>query len=40
VEQLADEISERRERLGISYYVVFEPAVEAVAPVVQRLAGK
>jgi hypothetical protein len=29
----------RRERGGISYYVIFEPYVDAFAPVVARLAG-
>ncbi|MGH2427608.1 MAG: TIGR03621 family F420-dependent LLM class oxidoreductase [Candidatus Limnocylindria bacterium] len=39
VDELIDEITERRERLGISYYVVFEPAMEAFAPIVQSLSG-
>jgi probable F420-dependent oxidoreductase len=38
-EQIADDLRRRRDRLGISYYVVFEPAMEALAPVVARLAG-
>jgi hypothetical protein len=29
----------RREPWGISYYVIFEPYVDAFAPVVTRLAG-
>jgi hypothetical protein len=28
----------RRERWGISYYIIFEPYVDAFAPVVARLA--
>jgi alkanesulfonate monooxygenase SsuD/methylene tetrahydromethanopterin reductase-like flavin-dependent oxidoreductase (luciferase family) len=39
VEQMVDALQERRERFGISYIVVFEPAMEALAPVVARLAG-
>ncbi len=38
--QLVDALRERRERWGISYYVVFEPVMEAFAPVVARLAGR
>ena len=37
-EQIAD-LQARRERWGISYYVIFEPDVGAFAPVVARLAG-
>ena len=40
VDQIVDDLLARRKQLGISYYVVFEPAMEALAPVVQRLAGK
>jgi len=40
VDQLVDELHARRKRLGISYYVVFEPALDTVAPVVARLAGQ
>jgi probable F420-dependent oxidoreductase len=39
IEQIVDSLQARRERLGISYYVVFEPALEAFAAVVTRLAG-
>ena len=39
VEQMVDALRARRERWGISYYVVFEPAVDTLAPVVARLAG-
>lgn len=39
VDQLTDEIIQRRQRLGISYYVVFEKDMEAFAPIVSRLAG-
>jgi probable F420-dependent oxidoreductase len=38
-EQLADDLVARRERFGISYVTIFEPALEAFAPVVARLAG-
>jgi probable F420-dependent oxidoreductase len=39
VEEIVDCLRERRARWGLSYYVVFEPALEAFAPVVARLAG-
>jgi probable F420-dependent oxidoreductase len=39
VEQIVEELQAHRERWGISYYVIFEPYVEAFAPVVARLAG-
>jgi probable F420-dependent oxidoreductase len=40
VSQMTDDLLERRERWGISYYVVHEPYLEAFAPVVARLAGR
>ena len=39
-DELVDELVRRRQALGISYYVVFAPAMEAMAPVVQRLRGR
>jgi hypothetical protein len=33
-------LQERRERYGVSYVTVFEPALEAFAPVAARLAGR
>jgi probable F420-dependent oxidoreductase len=39
VEQMAETLILRRERLGISYYVFFGQAMEPLAPVVARLAG-
>jgi hypothetical protein len=39
VEKLFEDLHARRERWGISYYVIFEPYVDAFAPVVARLAG-
>jgi probable F420-dependent oxidoreductase len=38
-DQIAEQLVERRERFGISYIAVFEPALDAIAPVVERLAG-
>jgi probable F420-dependent oxidoreductase len=38
VDQLVEDLQARRERWGISYYVVFEPYIEAFASVVARLA--
>jgi probable F420-dependent oxidoreductase len=40
VDQLAESLHARRERWGISYYVTFEPYMEALAPVVARLSGR
>jgi probable F420-dependent oxidoreductase len=40
VDQLVEDLRLRRERWGISYYVVFEPYFEAFAPVVAQLAGR
>jgi probable F420-dependent oxidoreductase len=39
VEQLCDTIVERRERFGLSYVTVGADAIDAMAPVVARLAG-
>jgi probable F420-dependent oxidoreductase len=39
VEQIVERMQAQRERLGVSYYVVFEHEMEALAPVVARLAG-
>jgi probable F420-dependent oxidoreductase len=38
VDQICESLSERRERWGVSYWVVPATAVDAVAPVVARLA--
>ena len=39
VEQIVDQMQVRRERYGISYYVVTDRSMEMVAPIVARLAG-
>ena len=39
VDKLIEDLHARRERWGISYYVIFEPYVDAFAPIVARLAG-
>ena len=39
VDEIIEDIQARRERWGISYYAIFEPYVDAFAPVVARLAG-
>ncbi len=39
VDQIVDEMQVRRERYGISYYVVADRSMEMVAPIVARLAG-
>jgi hypothetical protein len=39
VDEQIEDLHARRERWGISYYVIFEPYVDAFAPVVARLAG-
>ncbi len=40
IDQIVEDLEARRERWGISYYVVHEPFLDAFAPVVARLAGK
>ncbi len=40
IDQLIEQLLARRARWGISYYVIFEPYVDALAPVVARLAGR
>jgi len=39
VDQIVDEMQKRRERYGISYYVVSDRSLETVAPIVERIAG-
>jgi probable F420-dependent oxidoreductase len=40
IDQICDDLLARRERYGISYISVFENSLEALAPVIERLAGK
>jgi probable F420-dependent oxidoreductase len=40
VDEIAEELIERRERFGLSYIVVMETVMDAFAPVVERLAGR
>jgi probable F420-dependent oxidoreductase len=40
VEQMIEDLQARLERWGISYFVIHEPYLDALAPVVARLAGK
>jgi probable F420-dependent oxidoreductase len=40
VDEIVADLQARRERWGISYYVVQEPYLDALAPVVARLAGR
>jgi len=39
IDHVVDELRARRERYGFSYYVVLDRAMQAVAPIVARLAG-
>ena len=39
VDQIVDEMQVRRERYGISYYIVADRSLEVIAPIVARLAG-
>jgi probable F420-dependent oxidoreductase len=39
IDAIVEQVRERRERLGISYTIVFDWAMEAFAPVVAQLAG-
>lgn len=38
-DEIADQLRERRARFGLSYYVLFERDMEALAPIAARLAG-
>lgn len=40
VDEMVEALQARRDRWGISYFVTFEPFLDALAPVVARLAGK
>jgi hypothetical protein len=40
MEQFVEDLQARREPWGISYCVVHEPYMDALAPVVASLAGK
>jgi len=40
VDGIVEQIEQRREELGISYYVVFDPHLETFAPILERLRGK
>ncbi len=39
-DEIAEQMLERRERFGFSYYMVTDALMETVAPLAQRLAGK
>jgi alkanesulfonate monooxygenase SsuD/methylene tetrahydromethanopterin reductase-like flavin-dependent oxidoreductase (luciferase family) len=39
VDEICDALEQRRQRWGVSYWVVADSAVRAFAPVVERLAG-
>jgi hypothetical protein len=39
VDAIVDQLQERRERLGISYVMVWDRVMDAFAPVVARLSG-
>ena len=40
VAQIADDLLERREQLGISYYSLLPGGLETFAPVLQEMAGR
>ncbi len=40
VDQMVEALRARRERWGFSYYTIFEPYLDAFAPVVARLGGR
>jgi probable F420-dependent oxidoreductase len=40
IDRIVEDLEVRRERWGISYYVIQEPNLDAFAPVVARLAGR
>jgi hypothetical protein len=39
IDAIVDQLQARRERLGISYVMIFDRVMDAFAPVVARLAG-
>ncbi len=39
-DQIADDLRARRERWGMSYVMTYKPLMDALAPVVERLAGR
>jgi hypothetical protein len=39
VDELVEDLKARRQRWGISYVLIHEPYLEALAPVIARLAG-
>jgi hypothetical protein len=39
-DQMCQSLLERRERLGLSYFMVSDELMEAFAPVVERLSGQ
>jgi hypothetical protein len=39
-DEMVQALLERRQRFGLSYFTVFEPALDAIAPVVARLKGR
>jgi alkanesulfonate monooxygenase SsuD/methylene tetrahydromethanopterin reductase-like flavin-dependent oxidoreductase (luciferase family) len=39
IDEIVARMRDHRERLGITYYTVFEHNLEAFAPIVERLAG-
>ena len=39
VDQIADTLRERRDRWDLSYYVFNDDSIDAVAPIVEQLAG-
>ena len=40
VSEIADQMKQRRERYGFSYYVVSDRHLDRAAPLVARLAGR
>lgn len=40
VEQMVEQLYQRRERYGFSYYIVTDQHLQTLAPVVAQLAGK
>jgi probable F420-dependent oxidoreductase len=40
VERIVELMQERRERYGVTYYIVSDEEMETIAPVVQRVAGR
>ncbi len=40
IDEIVDMIEQRRDQLGLTYYVIFDPDIDNFAPIVARLKGE